>query len=216
MDTYPGKLTPDQIRFYLGRDPRLLIEIGANDGDDTKSFAEAFPDATIAAFEPDPRAAQAFRQSVTQGNVVLCECAVSDVEGQQTLYMSGGEPKWKGRDWDLSSSICKPTRHLTRSPEITFDETVDVQTVTLDSWWKTVAFETIDFIWCDPQGAQAKIIRGGCYALRHTRWLYIEYYDNPLYDGEPTLDEMQGLLPDWDLVATYEHENALFRNAMVE
>jgi len=39
---------------------------------------------------------------------------------------------------------------------------------------------------------------------------------DPLYEGEPTLDEIAAMLPNWELVATYEAENALFRNLEVQ
>jgi FkbM family methyltransferase len=207
-------MAPDAIRYWLGRAPDVIVEIGCNDGTDTVKFLEAFPQAKMYCFEPDPRAATAFRENVKNHRAYLLQLAVSDECGVAQLWQSSG-PTWKNRDWDLSSSICAPTRHLERSPEITFHNQVPVRTTTLDAWRaarKDWLPEAIDFIWCDPQGAQAKIIRGGKETLKRTRWLYIEAYDSPLYDGEPSLIEICEMLPDWELVGRYANENALFRN----
>ena len=223
---FPGNMRTSEIVNYLGGRPKLLLEIGANDGDDTKRFIDAFPGCCVVAFEPDPRAIEKFLAHVDR-KCVLVMAAVSDEVGETDLHMSAGAPGFHDPEWDKSSSICRPTRHLTRSPEITFPDDAAhrkaVKTLTLDYWWaqwcehwEKENEKTIDFIWCDPQGSQAKIIRGGEEALKHTRWLYIEYYLDPLYEGEPTLNEIAAMLPNWELVATYEGENALFRNLEVQ
>lgn len=221
VEQYPGKLTPFDISTYLGRrDPDVLLEIGCNDGTDTVSFIRNFPRCHVVAFEPDPRAIRKFKERV-HGPCELVPVALSDELGTTTLFASAGEVGFHDLEWDKSSSICQPTRHLVRSPEITFPDDKahrpSVVMLTLDVWWSAwiadhPEYPIIDFIWCDPQGAQAKIIRGGQKALSKTRWLYIEYYETALYEGEPNLMEMQAMLPDWELVATFEGENALFRN----
>lgn len=230
MERHVARMSTDDIESRLGHEPRLLVEIGANDGTDTLRFATAFPECQIVAFEPDPRAAAKFesvmmRAGVYRDRVELVKAAISDEIGTTTMFMSAGEEGFHDPEWDKSSSICQPTRHLVRSPEITFPDDEahrqSVVTLTLDTWWGMwredhPECDSIDLIWCDPQGAQAKIIRGGRFALEATRWLYIEYYESPLYSGEPTLGEMQLMLPEWELVATYENENALFRNKNLE
>lgn len=227
MECKPNRLSPQELRDCLGEDPKLIVEIGCNDGQDTMSFIQAFPQCKVVAFEPDPRAIAKFESVMMKAGIYSDRCelvkaAVSDEVGTTTLFMSAGEEGFHDPEWDKSSSICRPTRHLIRSPEITFPEDekhrYSVVTLTLDTWWSIWQHEGqpqthIDLIWCDPQGAQAKIIAGGRKALADTRWLYIEYYESPLYEGEPTLDEMQMMLGEqWELVATYEHENALFFN----
>jgi len=222
VERYASKMTPDDIRMYVGRDPQLLVEIGCNDGEDTTAFLDAFPECRIVAFEPDPRAIKKFKSRIDDPRCELVEAAISDEIGTTTLFMSAGDKRFVDPEWDKSSSICQPTRHLIRSPEITFPEDEShrrsVVTLTLDAWWcqwkEDFGDQPIDLIWCDPQGAQAKIIRCGMEALTNTRWLYVEYYNHPLYEGEPRLSEIAKMLEDWVLVATYEHqENALFRNS---
>jgi len=226
MECFDTRLTPAKLCEVLGGPPKFMVEIGCNDGEDTVRFLTAFPACRIVAFEPDPRAIAKFESVMMRAGVYSNRCdlvkaAVSDEIGTAPLYMSAGEIGFHDPEWDKSSSICRPTRHLIRSPEITFPEDDShrrsVVLLTLDTWWGLWREDcpectAIDLIWCDPQGAQAKIIRGGAEALQSTRWLYIEYYESPLYEGEPTLGEIIMMLPDWELVATYEHENALFRN----
>ncbi|MEL6315414.1 MAG: hypothetical protein AAFQ60_15365, partial [Pseudomonadota bacterium] len=50
--TRPGQITFEDIKSWVGKEDAVILEIGANDGTDTKRFAETFPQARIFAFEP--------------------------------------------------------------------------------------------------------------------------------------------------------------------
>lgn len=62
--------------------------------------------------------------------------------------------------WDASGSIRKPKNHLADFPEVTFDEPITVQTMTLDTRCDENGIEAIDFIWMDVQGSEIDVIRG--------------------------------------------------------
>ena len=70
--------------------------------------------------------------------------------------------------------------------------------MTLDSYAKNLG--RIDFIWADVQGAERKMIQGGLQTLSRTEWLYTEYSDVELYEGQPSLSEILVMLPDWRVV----------------
>ena len=81
---------------------------------------------------------------------------------------------------------------------VTFGETIDVQTVTLDTFCRQEGVDgVIDFIWADIQGAEGEMIRGGRETIARTRYLYTEYSDDELYEGQPTLSEIMAMLPDF-------------------
>lgn len=218
---YPNAIPKSEIARLIGNKPNpVVLEIGANDGQDSAEMFKAIPGVRLHCFEPDPRPIKRFNERFDEVDfpigvdVELHQTAIGDRDGTTTLYMSGGKAGHM-EDWDLSSSIQKPGLHRVRSPEINFDRSMDVKVTRLDTWaadWLPLD-AVIDFIWCDIQGGQAGLYRGGVETLKRTRYMLQEFYQRPLYDGEPNLQEQfQMLGPDWELVAFYQSENFLARN----
>lgn len=222
-----NELNAKDIRNLVGTDSPLILEIGCNDGTDTLKFLETMPRSRVYAFEPDPRAIRRFRENVINHRVTLTEIAVSDTDGEAIFYGSSGRAPAKSRrpgalpccfldEWDLSGSLCRPTGHLTYSPWTKFPESrqYQVETIKLDTWLsRHLETEIIDFIWCDVQGAEAMVIRGGANTLVITRYFYTEFYNTPLYEGQLPLSKLQEMLPDFELLGIHG-ENALFKNVL--
>ncbi len=228
MERFRHTLTAEEIKGLVGESPTML-EIGSHEGTDTVKFLDAMPGAHLTCFDCEKRALARFAArldeydgpGITGGSLMLIEKAVADVDGQLDFYASTGKAG-KREDWDFSGSLCKPTGHLTRSPEIKFKEPEGVPCCRLDTWWESEGYrsdkpraDAIDFIWADVQGSQRMVIRGAREVLSRTRYLYIEAHDPPAYAGEPTQDELIELLAEWFTpVAVYARENILFeRNA---
>ena len=72
----PHRLTPIELQQLVGSDAKVVLEIGANDGADTVLLLNVFPQATIYAFEPDPRAAAKFKAKGQHPRVRLFETAL--------------------------------------------------------------------------------------------------------------------------------------------
>ena len=68
----------------------------------------------------------------------------------------------------------------------------------------------------DVQGAEGDVIEGGREILKRTRYLYTEYSDKELYEGELTLQQILSTLPgEWKVLKKYERRNdgdVLLRN----
>lgn len=225
MDNHPLSITAKEIHDLVGTDTPRMLEIGCHEGTDTTKFIEEMPDAFIVCFEPDVRPAARFRETHSlHTNVCLYHAAVGDVDGIVDFHASTG-PAGDRDDWDFSGSLNKPTGHYQRSPEIAFMKPLSVLCMRLDTWMKTsnlaqtfLNFDHayIDFIWADLQGGQRKFIAGAQEALKHIRFLYIECHTTPLYEGEPSHDELIALLPGFEPIAVYERENILFKNRSLQ
>ena len=191
----PIRCMPPPIRPWVEQrfgapGAKLFLELGAHCGSDTAWLA-ALPDVTIHAFEPDPRNAQPPR-----ANLTLHRAAVAAHDGRGPLLLS--VDGW-GREWTFSSSIKRPKNHLQRYP-VTFGDTVEVDLVALDTFHRTHGLDVVDFIWADIQGAEGEMVRGGAETLRRTRYLYTEYSNDELYEGQATLPELLELLPDFHVL----------------
>ena len=73
----------------------------------------------------------------------------------------------------------------------------------LDTWCDENGIEAIDFIWLDVQGAEMDVIRGGEKVLVKTRYIYTEYSDQELYEGQSPLDQLLNALPAFKIVERY-------------
>jgi FkbM family methyltransferase len=185
-----------------------IIEIGANSGQDTLVLLNISPSAQIHAFEPDPRAIAAFKMKEFPPRVTLFETAISAISGVTTFYPSD---KWGDNAWHQSGSIRNPKNHLEKYPEVTFSEVVILPTSTLDGWSEKYGIGEVDFIWADVQGAELDMIRGGLETLGRTRYLYTEYSNDELYEGQISLEELLTLLPNFRVVADFGGD-VLLRN----
>jgi FkbM family methyltransferase len=184
---HPGPIRDWVESKFGGPEEKVFLELGAHQGTDTAWLA-ALPGVTLHAFEPDPRNAQAPRANVTVHRAAVC-----DRDGRGPLILS--REGW-GREWTHSSSLRRPKNHLLRFP-VTFGDAVEVDLVALDTFARAHGVERVDFLWADVQGAEADVVRGGLATLRKTRYLYTEYSNDELYEGQATLAELLALLPDF-------------------
>lgn len=206
-----SSLQPERIRELIRSESPLILDIGCNDGEHTQMFLDLFPYARVYAFEPEPIAIDLFRRRVldTQRATLITK-VVGNVDGDVEFHQSDGRPTpgWPGLTWHYSGSTRRPKNHLRRYPWCRFDRKITVRSVRLDS----LTFDrTIDFIWADVQGAEADLILGGLETLKQTRFLYTEFSNEELYEGQPTLKQITTCLPDFDVVEVFD-DDVLLKN----
>jgi FkbM family methyltransferase len=197
----------DEIRSLVGRDDPIILEIGANDGTQSRCFLDTFPRCRLFCFEPDSRAIWHWKKNVQDPRATLIESAVGAVDGTVIFYVSAGrEPV----GWDKSGSIRAPKTHLTRWPWVTFPTTVEVACTRLDTWLDSEAVDRIDFIWADVQGAEGDLAAGAPRALAMTRYFYTEYSNEELYEGQIDLRTLTERLADFEIAMLFRSD-VLFR-----
>src|SRR3989344_6093385 len=101
------------IKKLINKEDPLVLEIGANIGQDTNRFLKAFKNIKIYSFEPDTRAIRQFMKNVNNPKSKLINMAISDKNGHITLHLSSGSKQFVGRkeaivEWTASSTIKKP------------------------------------------------------------------------------------------------------------
>lgn len=187
----------------------VLIELGAADGYHSnmmnRVLSESLKPYRQFAIEPEPKNIQILKQSLTP-KITLVECAISDHDGTDILYASGGHeirPGYQMAHYTGSSSIHKPNQVTKCWPGMTFTP-LNVQHKTLDTLCKENKVEYIDFIWADIQGAEVDLIKGGV-ILGKTKYLFTEYGPggNGYYEGEYGKKEILEALPGFELVQDF-------------
>jgi len=224
----PVAISPADLRRLITRPEPTILDIGCNDGEQTWTFLELFPEASVFCFEPDDRARARFHarwhDSPPAGpGVFLFPTAVGAVDGTTNFFPSQGLPHPLPKEeadrvaaklpngWDLSGSIRQPKLHLKDHPWCEFGEPTPVPITRLDTWSTQHCTGTIDFIWADVQGAEIDLIEGGLETLARTKYFYTEWSDRELYAGQVGLAKIWEMLPDFKIEMIY-NEDVLLRN----
>ena len=191
----------------------VIIELGMCDGYHTKLMVAILSSTgkkyTFHGFEPVRSLFSLINLNYNSalGDVSIYNMAVGSKDEVSDLYISGGSRIENGVVMDNyygSSSIRKPKLVLEAWKDMTFQKE-QIQVISLDTHVKNsnLKGKTIDFIWADIQGAEVDMIKGGKKTFKNVRYLYTEYCDSELYDGEIGLAEICKLLPDFEVVFDY-------------
>lgn len=206
-------------RELLRKDDALILEIGANEGDDTAQFVGAFPKGVFHCFECDPRAIEKWKRNIQHPNAHLHEVALSNEIGTHDFHQSDGHPDgeyWAnyGPHWDKSGSLLPNDRHTEVATWMSFLPPITVLTTTLDAWAAEhlPAEAIVDFAWVDVQGAEAMVLEGGQETIKRIRYWYAECDPRPLYHGMASLGELDRLLPNFRRIGEYSGFNHLWVN----
>jgi 2-O-methyltransferase len=204
----------DRIRYWTEQmlRPRhrpVVLELGAHEGEDTRWLVET--GARVHAFEADPRNIPP-TDLLQRADVCWNAAAVADRDGVARLIPSARHGQ---QPWTESSSILRPTGHITKHPSVTFGQAVEVPCLSLDSYCARHGIVRVDLIWADVQGAEALMIAGGRATFARTDWCYTECSDVPLYESQPSLKEILAMLgPAWSVWERVDSDNVLLRRSV--
>jgi len=198
----------------------IVFEFGACDGYHSKLMLDElsrqkFNNFTYHLFEPNSELHTKITNTIgyflnANGfDVKLFGYAIGSKIGEFEFYKSGGVSKdEKGNILDSyygSSSIRKPKLVTEAWKDMTF-ETTKVHITTLDTHIELYNLndKVIDFIWADIQGAEVDLINGGKIAFdKNVKYLYTEYTDSELYEGEIGKQQILNMLPNFELIEDY-------------
>jgi len=209
------------LRRLIKKENPVILEVGAHDGEHSQWFLKSFENPRLFCFEPEPRAIKRFKSLIGENPAVsFFPLAVSDRVGTVEFFQSSGVPPGGGFEsirssgWDFSGSIKKPKTHLTDFPWIKFETSITVPTTTIDSWIEEQSISFVDLLWMDVQGAERNVLAGMQKSLSQIQYIYTEYNDRELYEGQPTLKQILDLLPTFKIVRRFK-DDVLLRNSVL-
>jgi FkbM family methyltransferase len=180
------------VKDYLPDNP-IILEAGAFEGTDTIKMSNMWPKGTLYSFEPVPQLFN-YVQHITKNilNVYLHNIALSDKNGFAQFHVSelAGRP---GVSYG-SGSLLAPKEHLKYDPNIVFNHTIDVKTITLDDWAQEKNISQIDFLWLDMQGMELNVLKSAESILRTVKVIYVEVEFIQAYAGQYLYGDVKGWL----------------------
>jgi len=182
-----GVIRKRSLVRYLPSDP-VIVEAGAYTGADTVELAKIWPAGRIFAFEPLPSLmARVKARTAKHTNIVPCELALSDRRGEAMMHISGGAS-------DASSSLRPPKVTKQTHPHITWDQSITVQTATLDQWAQEKQIDHVDFLWLDMQGHELAALKAAPRIMATVKVIVTEVFLKELYEGAPLYAEVRAWL----------------------
>jgi len=206
-------MSKEEIVKLIGKPDPIILDIGSFNGKDASELSQLFDSPEIHCFEADPINQEKWKElNKLNPKLTLYHTAIGNNDGPIVFNQAT-----KG----ASGSMFKPKAHLEIWPQVHFNKEVKVMCFKLDTWNDYVLQnQTIDFIWCDVNGAEKEVINGAKKTLKNTRYLYIEFSDKELYEGQISKQDLLALLPDWTILGTYNFEgnfgNLLMKNNLHE
>lgn len=208
-------ITKEEIKNLIGVDHPVILDIGSYDGKDAYELSELFNGCEIHCFEADPRIQEVWKDNNWMNtDLTLYHTALGSFDAP--TYFNQSESKGRKNN-NASGSLYQAKNHLELFPDVKFEKKCKVMCFRLDTWAAEVLKgKTVDFVWCDVNGAEKEVILGGLETLKTVHYLYIEFSDKELYEGQLTKEELLKLLPDFSEVAIYNYEgnfgNILLKN----
>ena len=228
----------DQIKKLIGEKEEVIIfEIGCADGRDTRKFLQTFGDnLKLYTFDPEPVNIKALSEiGATNYRGESNNDIIQDPRNIFHPYAMCDEDKTiifnRSRDIGYpdkgegvgrySGSIHDPVNQASMYTGILFDQTVEAQGRSLDSFCKEKFIEHIDFIWMDTQGAEREVLGGMKESYTNIDYIYTEYYNEEMYKDQIYLNGIVEMLSEnFDLLATFPFTDckggdALFKNKKI-
>lgn len=191
-------MNKQELKNIIGQ-AKVILDIGSYDGKDARELHELFG-CDVHCFEPNEEV------FIISEGLIYWPFAVGVRVEQISYYTS---------EHKQSASSKKAEHHLKVWPDIPFyDYSHTVNCITLDRWQENRP--DIDLIWADVNGSEGDLIKGATETLKHTRYLYIEVSDKELYSGQPKINAVIAMLPDFKVIGLYDFGenfgNILFKN----
>lgn len=187
----------------------VVVEAGAQFGEDTERMSLLWPKGIIYAFEPSPLSYPFLAQiSSIRTNVFCFPFALSNRKGEMPFYLSGG-----------ASSLLIPKDHFNRDYfHVDIDHPIFVEVVELNEWLDEQGIAKVDFLWFDMEGNELNALKGAQKYLSDISLIYTEVNIQRFWKGCVCYEELKNWLADqgfdeiWCEICPDWQGNALFLN----
>jgi len=165
-----------------------VIHIGGHYGEEVGSYVEQGIN-DIVLFEPLKENFEILKKNVSNfdANIEGHRVALGNSNGNIIMNLSSNGLE--------SSSILKPKLHLELYPDITFDNTEEVEIKKLDDY----NYSNYNFMNMDVQGYELEVLRGGSNTLQYIDYLYCEVNRNEVYEGNAYIQELDDYLSSYSM-----------------
>jgi len=185
------------VSEFSGKDAKLVVDVGANEGFYTLKVKENNPDCGIIAIEPNPYVFEILKRNVESNrlrNVTLINKAVGSSNGVMSLEIIREIGAIGARDIRL---VDRPWM------KDEFVEKISVDSIAPDTLCREYSISSIDILKIDVEGMEAEILSSSDALLKNVRRIVLERHSRELRDA------VVALLQDNGFALVYEEDPSL-------
>ena len=165
------------------REPRTVLDVGANRGQFALFALQRFPDADVHCFEPVPAALTTLRRVLAgRDDVHVYPVALGAEAGEAQLHVSASD--------DSSSLLAVGSRLQDEYPGTRPVEEISVPVARLDALLDPDDLRRPCLMKIDVQGFEAEVLRGSAALLPMVDDILVEGSFVELYEGQPLADDL--------------------------
>jgi len=188
---YPLHVVLDHVK------PDVVLDVGANDGGYGRELRARGYTGRIVSFEPLGDAFDALRETTSDDPTWECQnVALGRETGHAEIHRASNS---------ASSSFHRPSESMAEAaPHLSFGSTETVSVQRLDTLIGDLASsDDRVFLKVDTQGFELDVLAGAEQSLGQIHAVQLETSFSPLYDGQPTIEEVfawmraRGWVPGW-------------------
>ena len=148
--------------------PKIIIEIGAHNGKDTKMLYENFPNANIHSFEANKKIYDKYLTTLINDKVKILNKAVCEINGKKTFYVTNNLLGDGGASSLLQSTDSYLKTYIKR------EDTVEVDAIRLEDYMIENNIEKVDLMWMDIEGYEYYVLKDSKNILKNFKYIYLE------------------------------------------
>jgi len=172
--------------------PGVILDLGANIGNESVILATQFPKAQIYSFECNPVAIEKCKEKTsTCSNIQVIPKAVQSSYKKEIDFYSvvGSHP--------ASSLFLTNGEYEKDQGKARFvQQKIKVDSTRIDIWANENGIDHIDLVWMDLQGAELDALIGFGDLIKTVKMIYVEVQYKPIYKGSATNEAIDKFLLD--------------------
>jgi FkbM family methyltransferase len=186
----------------------VIVDLGARRGEDTRWMLEAVADRQPWAICVEADIGNFLKLQASGLSATFVYGAIADHEGSCFF--------WENHDFEWGfGSIYDPVPGKLSVDYHKFIRTGPIPCFTFDTLCDKFHVDQISLICADIHGAEKDMIKHGQRALRRTSYLFVEFFNEPMYYGMATKKELLAMLPGWQVAREFPW-NMLLKNQEVQ
>lgn len=185
-----GDFINEVKQLFGDTSPEVILDIGSRDLEESIQLSQAFPNARVIAFEPNPTQFKICQEaSKSYPNIEVYEYACSDREdivdfwlvnenvGASSILEPGDE--FIDAGWQYNYKPC------------TYTKIPGIQVKRIDAVLTAIGIDKVDVVWMDVQGNELKALQGMGEFIDDVKIMQTEAALVPYYKGHATKDELE-------------------------
>ena len=180
---------PIETLFRLCRRPKVILDIGAGEGQDALRFRVFYPDAKVYCFEPIGANYRNLANNAATLHYLALRLALGETNGDVEMFVTA---------YPQSSSCLRPALGGPLAEYLKVARREFVPCRRLDDWLEEnkIGPEDVGIVKLDTQGTELAILRGAPDLLKAKPIIILEVMYAKFYEGQPTQEEIEAFMSD--------------------